>query len=197
MLRPSYKLTQDIGTNEGDKVLRLLMLWVERGIITSQESDEMRTIVTAKELPGEVKPASQGAPPPKPGGMLSQIRGLQPGYGQANMMGGMPRPVGLQVGHRPPLAPGQQNPMNRGYRGQKDLQAPPGQVQTPETVPVGVMATMLKQVSARFKSLNMSFKAYRPMDPAFTPQLLPAMDNLNDRLLSRCEDFYQDLREDL
>eukprot|EP00746_Dinoflagellata_sp_MGD_P063549 gnl/MRDRNA2_/MRDRNA2_266735_c0_seq1.p1 gnl/MRDRNA2_/MRDRNA2_266735_c0~~gnl/MRDRNA2_/MRDRNA2_266735_c0_seq1.p1 ORF type:complete len:196 (-),score=17.31 gnl/MRDRNA2_/MRDRNA2_266735_c0_seq1:72-611(-) len=35
------------------------------------------------------------------------------------------------------------------------------------------------------------------MDPAFTPQVLPAMDLPTQRLVSRCEDFYQDLRDDL
>merc|ERR1719221_745574 len=64
---------------------------------------------------------------------------------------------------------------------------------TPETVPVGVLATMLTQFTRR---QNSDFVPYKPLDPAQTPQVLPPMEVPTPRLLQRVEDFYQDLRDE-
>merc|ERR1712056_113431 len=66
--------------------------------------------------------------------------------------------------------------------------------QTPETVPVGVLATMIAQF-IRHNS-KPEFVPYRPLDSAATPQQLPAMEAPSQRLLDRIDDFYQDLRDD-
>merc|ERR1719229_1299807 len=66
--------------------------------------------------------------------------------------------------------------------------------QTPETLPVGVLATMLMHAMRRVGRAN--FLPYRPLDPAHTPQMLPPMEVPTQRLLERVEDFYLDLKDD-
>lgn len=66
--------------------------------------------------------------------------------------------------------------------------------QTPETVPVGVLATMMMHAVRRVGRAN--FVAYRPVDTSLTPQMLPPMEVPTQRLLERVEDFYLDLKDD-
>merc|ERR1719469_955637 len=66
--------------------------------------------------------------------------------------------------------------------------------QTPETVPVGVLATMMMHAVRRVGRSN--FVAYRPLDPVHTPQMLPPMEVPTQRLLERVEDFYLDLKDE-
>merc|ERR1719401_25410 len=66
--------------------------------------------------------------------------------------------------------------------------------QTPETVPVGVLATMMMHAVRRVGRAN--FVAYRPLDTSLTPQMLPPMEVPTQRLLERVEDFYQDIRDE-
>merc|ERR1740121_1161165 len=77
-------------------------------------------------------------------------------------------------------------------RGYQPL-ASPGKM-TPETVPVGVLSTMMMHALRRIGRAN--FVAYRPLDPAHTPQMLPPMEVPTQRLLERVEDFYQDLKDE-
>mmetsp|Transcript_72750 Transcript_72750/g.140607 ORF Transcript_72750/g.140607 Transcript_72750/m.140607 type:complete len:275 (+) Transcript_72750:3-827(+) len=62
--------------------------------------------------------------------------------------------------------------------------------QTPETVPVGVMASMLKQVSKRNKDLHTAFVPYKPLEPLYTPQMLPPVGPPAARLLERLAEYY-------
>merc|ERR1711878_169781 len=78
------------------------------------------------------------------------------------LMPGVPQPGFYGYGYRPHLMP--------GVVGQ----------QTPETVPVGVLATMLTQFTRR---QNSDFIPYKPLDPALTPQVLPPMEVPTPRLL--------------
>merc|ERR1719235_1061687 len=75
MLRPSYQLAQAQPGEDSNKVLRLLGLWVERGIITANESEEMKLMITANKLPDVPKPVSTigvqgGAPNIQPAGVV-------------------------------------------------------------------------------------------------------------------------------
>ena len=63
--------------------------------------------------------------------------------------------------------------------------------ETPESVPVGVMSSMLKQVSRRGKDLHAAFVPYRPLDPFYTPQTLPITPPPSGRLLDRLAQFYR------
>merc|ERR1712073_257082 len=80
---------------------------------------------------------------------------------------------------------------------QPSMQPFPGQThvpqsggQTPETVPVGLMASMLRQVSRRGKDLHTAFVPYKPLDPTYTPQALPPTAPPSERLLGRLQEFY-------
>merc|ERR1719251_63056 len=91
-----------------------------------------------------------------------------------------------------PAAPAMPGPRLQGYR----PLVMPGMAgkQTPETVPVGVLATMMMHAVRRVGRAN--FVAYRPLDTAHTPQMLPPMEVPTQRLLERVEDFYLDLKDD-
>merc|ERR1711920_771942 len=65
---------------------------------------------------------------------------------------------------------------------------------TPESVPVGVLATMMMHAVRRIGRAH--FVPYRPMDTSQTPQMLPPMEVPSQRLLERVEDFYLDLKDD-
>eukprot|EP01071_Lankesteria_metandrocarpae_P012524 Lankesteria_metandrocarpae@DN6002_c0_g1_i1.p1 len=67
---------------------------------------------------------------------------------------------------------------------------------TPEKVPVGLMATMLKQISKRGKNLQAAFVPYRPLDAAMTPQSLPPIEPPTDYLSERIADFYDELKDE-
>ncbi|KAL8272827.1 hypothetical protein Esti_003214 [Eimeria stiedai] len=64
---------------------------------------------------------------------------------------------------------------------------------TPETVSVGVMATMLRSIIKRTRHMHAAFVPYRPLDPLATPQTTPPLEPPSDYLLDRLQDFYEDL----
>merc|ERR1712216_1089276 len=82
-----------------------------------------------------------------------------------------------------------------GYKPQM-MQPQSSGKQTPETVPVGVMATMLRQAMRRTRESRAEFIAYKPLESQYTPQMLPPMEVPTPRLMERIQDFYEDLRED-
>merc|ERR1719401_735956 len=111
-------------------------------------------------------------------------------------LGGCGYPQFMVPGQRPMmggLAPGMPMPGLRGYRPHM-LQPQFAGKQTPETVPVGVLATMLLQ--SRLHGKGSEFTPYKPLNSALTPQMLPPMEVPTQRLIERIEDFYQDLRDE-
>jgi len=122
------------------------------------------------------------------------LAGQRPGFPVAGVAVGQAYLTGQRPPYLPPnqvILPGTVLPGLRGYRPHV---VPPGSgKQTPETVPVGVMATMLAQYGGRKTG---DFVPYRSLDPKMTPQLLPPMEVPTQRLLERVEDFYQDLRDE-
>eukprot|EP00439_Symbiodinium_sp_Y106_P056783 s3839_g7.t11 len=76
-------------------------------------------------------------------------------------------------------------PMLHGYQKQVLAGLQHSGVQTPETVPVGVLASMLAGVS---QAQGGRFVRYKPLDPAMTPQALPAMEVPTPQLLAKVED---------
>jgi hypothetical protein len=211
ILRPCFQLAKNAGTAEGDKVLRLLQLWVERAILTTRESEELRLIITAPDLPGvAVQPPQQQQQRPvmRPPAMMAPGM-MAPGrpVGVPPQMGVQNRPQMMQQAAWPKgqmVMPGQQpgmpgqpsfgRPMLAGYRPQM-MQVSSGK-QTPETVPVGVMATMLRQAMRRVRESRQEFIPYKPMETQFTPQVLPPMEVPTPRLMERVQDFYEDLRDE-
>lgn len=234
MLRPAYQLAQTAvsGGDETQKVMKLLSLWQERGLLTSGEAADIRTLTTAVELPPL-------PPPPALMGLGQQLQGLAPGLlqqvqaqvhaqqqVQQHMVGRVvppPRPLAvdahalkcLQSLQGAPGAQAQQALVLQappaGFSGvwQPSIQAAPlagampmpspaGTLQalpwrggqTPETVPVGVMAAMLKQVSKRGKDLHTAFVPYKPLDPLYTPQIPPPVAPTTARLMERLAEFY-------
>jgi len=113
---------------------------------------------------------------------MQQHSRVTPPSGMSGMMtpGLLPTPSGGQMprlqGYRPNHFPG----INGKH--------------TPETLPVGVLATMVMHAVRRIGRTN--FVPYRPLDTTMTPQTLPPMDIPNQRLLERVEDFYQDLKDE-
>merc|ERR1712070_782111 len=68
---------------------------------------------------------------------------------------------------------------------------------TPETVPVGIMAQMMKEVSQRAKNLQTAFVPYRPLDPMFTPQSLPPDQGApSQKIIHLLDDFYRQVKEE-
>eukprot|EP00928_Gymnodinium_smaydae_P053544 TRINITY_DN37513_c0_g1_i1.p2 TRINITY_DN37513_c0_g1~~TRINITY_DN37513_c0_g1_i1.p2 ORF type:complete len:595 (-),score=130.71 TRINITY_DN37513_c0_g1_i1:304-2088(-) len=187
ILRPSYLLASGQGgAEEAGKVLKLLRMWGERGVLPPRETEEIRLIVSAApELFAHAQRAHQ--------------QPLQPGQ----VRPGMPHPPGAVVtpgyvrpGFPPGAAPGMVAPGGCGVPLAVGLQGQGGQLlaprggQTPESVPVGLMASMLKQVSRRGKDMHTAFVPYRPLDPNFTPQALPVLGPPSDFLLKRLQEFY-------
>lgn len=213
LLRPAYQLAQstNAGGDEGPRVLRLLQLWVERNILEKGEADELRAIVCAPELPGHQLAAAQAAanavarglprpPLPRPVSAMNAgtaARPLAPTPVGAMMPAGAVRPTmapsrAMYPSSMPGLAAAQGGP--GAYRPQvQPLQA--GK-QSPETVPVGVMATMLRNFIRHNRTAHAEFVPYKPMDPNLTPQVLPHMGAATQQLMERVEDFYEDLQDD-
>jgi len=188
MLRPCYQLAVAAAPagEDGGRVLRLLELWVERGILEPSEAVEMRALIVARELPGVApSPAVAGtdASPLLHAGAAGLHHGA-PGGGQQQhqQQGGYPVAMPQQMAMAPRL---------QGYR---PLVPNLAGKQTPETVPVGVLATMMMHAIRRAGRQN--FIPYRPLDTSLTPQMLPPMEVPSQRLLERVEDFYQDLRDE-
>lgn len=217
ILRPAFQLAQSAAQSgdEGGKVLRLLQLWVERGIILQSEAEDMRVLATQAQLPLPSQARIQAAqmPRPPPAGTPAVIRTpppvqrppapVMPGVRPMGMPGGGSPYAGSAylAGARPPvpgmapnqvLIPGTLMPGVNGYRPEM-LQRGVTR-QTSETVPVGVLATMCMKFSRRTQGRD--FVPYKPLDPATTPQSLPPMEVPSQRLLQRIEDFYQDLRDE-
>lgn len=228
LLRPAYQLARKSSTSgdESQRVLRLLQLWVERSILTQQESDEVRTLIVANELPNSggpprhlqaqmPRPSTPRVMTPRPGmpGMVSH--GAWPTMGMPQRpygvpMNGMPG-AAMYMGHqRPPTGCGGFGGYGgcggylggcggcgqmtaKVYGGGRYAMGPGPQ--TPESIPVGVMATMLKNVLLRGKNMHQEFVRYKPLDPTHTPQMLPPMDMPTQRVVQRVEDFYEDLRD--
>lgn len=221
MLRPCYqmalKATDDEKKNddEAQKVLRLVTLWHSREILDQRQASEIRLLVTAKELPDQkfaVVPSGSGTSS-KTGGVSGVpgvvgpggLSGVFPGGVPGGMMAprpGMPA-MGQMVGARPGMmsgAGGLRPPMQPGIV--PGAGSPQGGGKTPETVPVGIMAQMMKEISQRAKNLQTAFVPYRPLDPMFTPQSLPPDQPPSQKLLLLLDDFYRqvsalDERQDL
>ncbi|CAK0872887.1 unnamed protein product, partial [Prorocentrum cordatum] len=218
ILRPCYQKARAT-SGSGDecaRVLRLLQLWVERNIISSQEAAEIKALAVAEHLPQGQPPGGMPGPPPgrlplsRPTatvpGAFTDIPGMQRAGmppippGRPGMMGlGGGRPPGLPYGSvgmqmaammRPQMvSPYQSSPRLFGY-----AKLPPlgQQKHTPETVPVGIMISMFQ--SAR-RQPHSKWVPYKPLDAAQTPQAYPMMVP-SPQLMERVEDFYQDLRDE-
>lgn len=220
MLRPSYQLAQSISPNGEDsmKILKLLQLWSERGILSAREAEEVKAIITATDLPNAVPLPQQaqgthlaGQPIAPhlsyPQGLVQQVGAqvgahtaqARPGAPQqnvvANMLGALQQlpltkpaigvpPVPGTAGIHPltPVPP---------FRPALPPAVPGRGSQTPETVHVGIMAAMLKQVSKRGKDLHTAFVPYKPLDPLYTPQAAPPTAPPSERLLERLREFYE------
>ncbi|CAE7940169.1 Cherp [Symbiodinium necroappetens] len=62
ILRPCYQLAlQSPQGDETSRVLRLVQLWVDRGILSAQEAEEVKAITMTQELPGVQPPVAQAA----------------------------------------------------------------------------------------------------------------------------------------
>eukprot|EP00927_Polykrikos_kofoidii_P021984 TRINITY_DN20655_c0_g1_i1.p1 TRINITY_DN20655_c0_g1~~TRINITY_DN20655_c0_g1_i1.p1 ORF type:complete len:494 (+),score=97.19 TRINITY_DN20655_c0_g1_i1:389-1870(+) len=203
-LRPVYQLAESAapGGDEGGKVLKLLQIWGDRGIVSAREAEEIRSLVVARDLPatGVVASAAGVAG----GGMLlRQVGGLHafpsptPAVVRAGMLPAQtlaisPLPGGVHA-QRPLGVPGQ-TPFSALQSWRPGLAAsgtlPARGAQTPETVPVGVMASLLKQVSRRGKDLHTAFVPYKPLDPLYTPQTLPGVPPPTERLMERLREYY-------
>jgi len=211
ILRPCYQLAMRGAAEETSRVLRLLQLWVDRSIITSQEADELKTIATATELPG-IAPIPAVVPPPPPAAPANTLSsmvnavasGMASGFTQSPSMmpgirPGMPSMVSTLgsapgvPGLRPPMPVMPGMPQAHGYQRQVISGRNAGP-QTPETVPVGVMASMLAQATKQASSEKLV--RYKPLDTAATPQILPAMEIPTPRLLGRVEEFYDELKDE-
>lgn len=260
MVRPTFQIARSsMPDSEGcAKIKKLLAMWLDKGILSVREAEEITALMTASDLP---------APPPQAGRLMQQVgaqmavsfspaqssglvgsilgalqqvpqqmpqqmpnqQGMQPQPGVQNfplqaaqqmqhvqavpqhmpppMMqqhmaipGHIPKPPAKPLLPAPALAPEAVNrPVQQG-------QGPPGMQlalasgslalsgqnsETPESVPVGVMSSMLKQVSRRGKDLHAAFVPYRPLDPFYTPQTLPLTSPPSGRLLDRLAQFYR------
>jgi len=225
ILRPAYQLalTSSATGSDSGRVLRLLQLWVERGIIEKTEAEEIQTVISASELPAAAlapgpAAAAQGTVPrpavPPPWPQVPTWPNVPPAPMPPSMVGTVPTHLGMTLGtpaashpqfpvaQRPPIpappagvTPFVPVPGTQVY-GYRNPTAPGGKL-TPETVPVGVMATMLAQLMRRGKTTHLDFVPYKPLDPLMTPQLLPPMEVPSQRLLERIEDFYADLRDEM
>lgn len=235
LLRPAFQLAQAAmpSADERQKILKLLSLWQERGLLGSTDATEIRVLATAPDLP-PAPPKAARVP-----GLSQQLTGLAPGLlqqvqaqvqaqqAQQQVQGLVvppPRPVQLAshtlgVVQGIPLVPqpaipallppagftGVFRPALPGAAGVPGAIPPgagalqpvtavplPGRgAQTPETVPVGVMAAMLKQVSKRGKDLHTAFVPYKPLDPMYTPQSPPPVPGATARLMERLAEYYE------
>ncbi|CAE6927298.1 Cherp [Symbiodinium sp. CCMP2592] len=89
ILRPCYQLAlQSPQGDETSRVLRLVQLWVDRGILSAQEAEEVKAITMTQELPGVQPPVAQAAaaalrpitsvPAPPMPGMAGALRPAMP-----------------------------------------------------------------------------------------------------------------------
>eukprot|EP00929_Paragymnodinium_shiwhaense_P068476 TRINITY_DN34443_c0_g1_i3.p1 TRINITY_DN34443_c0_g1~~TRINITY_DN34443_c0_g1_i3.p1 ORF type:complete len:393 (-),score=67.74 TRINITY_DN34443_c0_g1_i3:119-1297(-) len=193
LLRPAYQYANATmpGGEDCAKVLKLLQLWTDRGMFSHREAEDVKWIVTTRDLPnpcGSAGGALQGGPfGGKGGGAPAAHRHGYPGHGSQHGMGRPPPPppgaYGGGMQHGTAVAPGLQRPgMTPAAILQSGL--------NPETVPVGVMASMLKQVSRRGKDLHIAFVPYRPLDPLQTPQVLPPTAPPTEQLMERLRRYY-------
>lgn len=264
MVRPTFQIARSsMPDSEGcAKIKKLLAMWLDKGVLTIRETEEITALMTASDLP---------APPPQAGRLMQQVgaqmgvsfspaqssglvgsilgalqqvpqhmpqqlpnqQGMQPQPGFQNfplqaaqqmqhaqavpqqmpppmlqqhmapIPGHIPKPPAPLPAPSPALAPeAALRPVQQGQGGQ----GPPGMQlalasgslalsgqnsETPESVPVGVMSSMLKQVSRRGKDLHAAFVPYRPLDPFYTPQTLPLTSPPSGRLLDRLAQFYR------
>ena len=218
IVRPTYQIAQSVmPENEGcAKIRKLLSMWVEKHVLSSQEADEIAVLMAANDLPS----------PPQSGRLLQQV-GVQMGM-TASQMQSSHGLVGSILGALNPSATGAPIPGAMGNLGntpevgqvaapapatmatpapcQALVPRPPGlqgalplaiptATENPESVPVGVMSSMLKQVSRRGKDLHAAFVPYRPLDPFYTPQALPPLPPPSTRILDRLAQFYRSVGE--
>ncbi|CAE7447284.1 unnamed protein product, partial [Symbiodinium microadriaticum] len=152
-------------------------------------AEEVKAITMTQELPGVQPPVAQAAaaalrpmtsvPAPPLPGMAGALR--PPMHGVAPCMAPF-------AGVAMPAVP-----MLHGYQKQVLAGLQHTGVQTPETVPVGVLASMLAGVS---QAQGGRLVRYKPLDPAMTPQALPAMEVPTPQLLAKVEEFYEDLQDE-
>ncbi|CAE8708424.1 unnamed protein product, partial [Polarella glacialis] len=99
------------------------------------------------------------------------------GFGSAHISG-VPRPDPSRATSLLPASGNLALPSQRGS-------------QTPESIPVGVMSSMLRQVSRRMKDLHAAFVPYKPLDPFYTPQTPPPTAPVTPQLLQKLSEFYR------
>ena len=222
IVRPTYQIAQSVmPENEGcAKIRKLLSMWVEKHVLSTQEADEIAVLMAASDLPS-----------PPPSGRLLQQVGVQMGMTASQMqsshglvgsiLGALnPTPTGApgsgvpvgnlpnspEVGQVAATAPATMATMATPSPCQALVPRPPGlqgalplaiptATENPESVPVGVMSSMLKQVSRRGKDLHAAFVPYRPLDPFYTPQTLPPLPPPSTRILERLSQFYRSVGE--
>merc|ERR1712183_994529 len=102
-------------------------------------------------------------------------------YPTNNMFGGGPMFGSPQASSNQQGVPMQQNQVH-----------PPKPSSTPESIPVGLMATMLKQIAQRNRSWQTAFFPYKPLDPSMTPQVMPNLHPLNERMRNTLENYFED-----
>ena len=95
VVRPTYQIAQSVmPEDEGcTKIRKLLSLWVEKNILTSQEAEEVSILMTAKDLPS-----------PQSGRLLQQV-GVQMGMSVSQMQQGKSDLVGNILGALAPQGP--------------------------------------------------------------------------------------------
>jgi len=182
ILRPCYQLATLSQGDETSRVLRLVQLWVDRSIISGQEAEEVKVLTMAKELPGAQASQVSGMPRPSMAPAPPGVRPPSLGFSAAPPQAPVGAPVGMPV------------PVLHGYQKQVLAGIQSTGIQTPETVPVGVLASLLANVANQMYAGRVV--RYKPLDPAITPQVLPAMEVPTPQLLAKVEEFYEDLHEE-
>ncbi|CBZ49951.1 calcium homeostasis endoplasmic reticulum protein, related [Neospora caninum Liverpool] len=201
MLRDAYQAAAR-DPSSAEKVEKILSLWVKRGIIDEDEQEEMNFLMSSPDVGKYLNPNGDGDPQAafdlrvSPGGFpdaASQGRhpfmkpSVSPGY-PGGPMGENLSPG--QIPPPPPPRPGNHSRIHGGFDRRPDEMG-----NTPESVPVGMMATMLRSMSKRAKNMQTAFVPYRALDPLTTPQQLPPLEPPSDYMLDRIRDFYEDLEE--
>ncbi|KEP60910.1 UNVERIFIED_CONTAM: zinc knuckle domain-containing protein [Hammondia hammondi] len=198
MLRDAYQAAaRDPSSIE--KVEKILSLWVKRGIIDEDEQEEMSFLMSSPDVGRYLSPNAGDDPQAAFDSRLSSrfpdaSQGRHP-FMQPGVSPGYPGTMGenlssSQVPPPPPPRPGGHSRMHGGFDRRPDEMG-----YTPESVPVGMMATMLRSMSKRAKNMQTAFVPYRALDPLTTPQQLPAVEPPSDYMLDRIRDFYEDLEE--
>ncbi|PFH31939.1 zinc knuckle domain-containing protein [Besnoitia besnoiti] len=205
MLRDAYQAAaRDQGPT--DKVEKILTLWVKRGIIDEDEQEEMSFLMTSPDLgrylggtSSDIVDRGSFATPPPPPPPDDPVQGhharhtyMQPGVSPVGYHGEFARHH--EGSPTPPPPPPRSGPARGSPGGGFDCR-PDDLGSTPESIPVGMMATMLRSMSKRAKNMQTAFVPYRALDPLTTPQQLPPPEPPSDYLLDRIRDFYEDLEE--